>query len=136
MKKELIPTKSVPFSFPSIATIPKICYNFVKRGLNKSKGQVDTMRIRNYMEEVVLSMIRDVLRDIGFNCCEKCVMDIIAIALNDLPTYYVVTDKGEVYTKIKGLKQQFETDVIAAIIKAAETVQAYPKHDEENKYEI
>ena len=45
-------------------------------------------------------------------------MDIASKALNDLPPHYVVTEKGEVYSKINALRQQFEVDVISAITKA------------------
>ena len=86
------------------------------------------MRIKNYMEDVVFMMIDDVLRSISFECCPKCVMDIAAIALNELPSEYVVTDVGEVYMKVKNLQSQFEADVIAAITKAAEKVKKNPRH--------
>jgi len=84
--------------------------------------------IKNYMEEVVRQMIDEVLRDLNFCSCEKCRMDILAIALNDLPPKYIVTDKGELYTKINALKQQFEVDVISSLTKAAILVKRNPRH--------
>lgn len=82
------------------------------------------------MEAVVFNLMDGVLKD--FNCCtcKKCTLDIAALALNDLPSKYVVTEKGEVYVKIKALQQQFEVDVISAIIKAAVIVKRNPRHDE------
>jgi competence protein ComFB len=50
------------------------------------------------------------------------------MALNDLPTKYVVSEKGELYTKLNELEQQFEIDVETAIIKAAVIVSRNPKH--------
>lgn len=86
--------------------------------------------LKNYMEEIVFHQIKDILKDINNMCsCEQCIMDIAAIALNDLPPKYVVTEKGEVYSKISALKQQFDVDVIAAITKAAVIVKRKPKHD-------
>ena len=49
-------------------------------------------------------------------------------ALNDLPPKYVVTEKGELYSKINTLEQQFEVDVVAAITKAAVLVKRRPRH--------
>ena len=85
--------------------------------------------IKNYMEEIVLDMIKDVLRDIDMCTCEKCLLDITAIALNDLPPKYVVTEKGELYTKTNVLRQQFEVDVVTALTKAAVLVKRRPRHE-------
>lgn len=86
-------------------------------------------QIKNYMEEIVFNLIQDVLEDINMCTCEKCIYDIAAIALNDLPPKYIVSEKGELYSKINTLKQQFEVDVIAAITKAAVIVKRRPRHE-------
>lgn len=87
------------------------------------------MHIRNYMEEVVFNVMKEILEDLNVCNCEKCILDIAAIALNDLPSKYVVTQKGELYTKVNNLKQQFEIDVISAITKAAILVKRNPRHN-------
>lgn len=86
--------------------------------------------LKNYMEQIVLSQMKDVLNDINMCKCEKCLLDIAALALNDLPPQYIVSKKGELYSKINTLKKQFEVDVIAAITKAAVLVKRNPRHDE------
>lgn len=86
--------------------------------------------LKNYMEEVVFSLIEEILEDINMCKCEKCLLDIAAIALNDLPPKYVVTEQGELFSKVSILKNQFEVDVIAAITKAAVLVKRNPKHRE------
>jgi competence protein ComFB len=86
-------------------------------------------QIKNYMEEIVFNMMKDVLTDINMCSCEKCLLDIAAIALNDLPPKYIVTEKGELFSKINALRQQFEVDVISAITKAAVLVKRRPMHD-------
>lgn len=85
--------------------------------------------IKNYMEEIVFNLMKEVLEDINVCTCEKCIMDIAAIALNDLPPKYIVSEKGELYSKINALRQQFEVDVIAAITKAAVLVKRNPRHE-------
>ncbi|HEX3029643.1 MAG TPA: late competence development ComFB family protein [Clostridia bacterium] len=86
-------------------------------------------QIKNYMEEIVFNQMKDVLEDINMCTCDKCILDIAAIALNDLPPKYIVTEKGELFSKINALKQQFEVDVIAAITKAAVLVKRKPRHE-------
>ncbi|MGE4282250.1 MAG: late competence development ComFB family protein [Clostridia bacterium] len=88
------------------------------------------MYLKNYMEEVVFNMMESILKDVNCCTCEKCVMDIAALALNDLPPRYVVNPKGEVYTKTRALQQQFEVDATTAIIKAVEIVKKNPRHGE------
>jgi len=86
-------------------------------------------QIKNYMEEIVFSMIKDVLKDINVCTCDKCILDIAAIALNDLPSRYIVSEKGELYSRINSLMQQFEVDVVLAITKAAVLVKRSPRHE-------
>ena len=80
------------------------------------------------MEELVNMMIEDVLKDADACNCSQCKADIMAIALNMLPTKYVVTKEGTVYSKTSLLVQQFEVDIITAITKAAEIVSKSPRH--------
>lgn len=83
--------------------------------------------LKNYMEQVVFSFMYDVLDD-DMCKCDKCIMDIAALALNELPCKYVVTNEGELFSKVNLLKQQFEVDVISAITKASEIVKNNPHH--------
>ena len=86
-------------------------------------------RLKNYMEELVLKKTNEILKLMNICKCEKCRLDIMALALNELPAKYVVTDKGELFTKLRELEQQFEVDVDTAIIKAAVFVSKNPKHN-------
>jgi competence protein ComFB len=86
------------------------------------------LHVKNYMEEAVCSLIDEVLKKIDMCKCEKCRMDIIALALNDLPPKYVVTEKGMLYSKANAFVQQFEVDIMAAITKASIVVKENPRH--------
>lgn len=86
-------------------------------------------QIKNYMEEIVFGQMKEVLLDINVCTCDKCMLDIAAIALNDLPPKYIVTEKGELYSKINSLSQQFEVDIVSAITKAAVLVKRKPRHN-------
>ncbi|NLY53653.1 MAG: late competence development ComFB family protein, partial [Firmicutes bacterium] len=60
--------------------------------------------------------------------CERCLLDITALALNRLPPRYVVCDQGEAYVRTGFLDQQFEVDVLYAILEAIRVVQENPRH--------
>lgn len=86
------------------------------------------MDIKNYMEICVENLLGVVMKQIDVCNCERCKMDIIAIALNNLPTKYVVTKKGVLYSKLTTLEYQFDIDVITAITKAIDIVKNNPRH--------
>lgn len=86
--------------------------------------------IKNYMEDCVIDMMEEVMKGMNVCTCEKCQMDIAAIALNSLPPKYVVTRKGQLFTKLSVLQQQFDVDIISAITKAAVIVSKKPRHDD------
>lgn len=89
-------------------------------------------KIKNYMEDLIWGNVDSVLKDIHMCTCDQCKLDVVAIALNSLPPKYVVTQQGELYTKVSSLQQQFEVDIYAAITKAAVIVKRYPRHGEKN----
>ena len=90
-----------------------------------------TRTLRNYMEDCVDSAIGTVLKDMDGCKCDRCICDIKAIALNNLPPKYIVTKKGQLYTKINSLQQQFDVDIISALTRAAVIVSKGPNHDDE-----
>jgi competence protein ComFB len=60
--------------------------------------------------------------------CKTCVNDVLALALNSLPTKYVTTDAGKQYCQLDVYKKQYETDILAALTKACVRVKAAPRH--------
>lgn len=90
----------------------------------------DKDKVRNYMEVCVEDMLKPILKEINSCSCDKCVMDITAIALNSLKPKYVVTKKGELYSKLTTLRHQFDVEIIAAITKAAVIVARDPRHED------
>ena len=90
------------------------------------------MELMNYMELLMWQYLDEVLAGQPGICrCEKCRYDIAALAMNFLPPRYVVTDRGQIYTKIKALEQQFTIDIVTAITHAAKIVSLTPHHTEE-----
>jgi competence protein ComFB len=85
--------------------------------------------LKNYMEIVVDHVLPSILKAFPDLCkCQQCLDDIRAIALNHLKPHYVVTEKGEIYSRINEMNIQFETDVMKALIDAIAIVSKNPRH--------
>jgi competence protein ComFB len=85
--------------------------------------------LKNYMEDLVDSVIKEIVLARDDVCkCERCLLDIKAFALNQLPPRYVVTDKGYAFSKTDELGAQFVTDVTVAVTQALHKVMQRPPH--------
>lgn len=89
------------------------------------------IEVCNTMEELVFRHIDKAFQiEKDDMCqCEKCRMDVAAISLNNLPTKYVATHKGEVYTRIQEMETQYLVDVFREVAKAMKIVKDHPSHD-------
>jgi competence protein ComFB len=86
-------------------------------------------KLHNYMEDVVSNLFDDMSDSVGDVCkCSKCRLDILAIALNNLPSRYVVTERGRVYAKLDQVEIQFKADVARELTKAVAVVKTRPQH--------
>jgi len=89
------------------------------------------LELKNYMEELVLQQMDGVMNANHDVCgCPHCRHDIAAMALTILPARYVVNLKGETYTRIKALEQQFTVNIITALTESIEIVKKHPHHEE------
>ncbi len=87
------------------------------------------MELKNYMEISVEHYLPNLLKAFPDICvCVHCIMDIKALALNNLKPHYVVTEKGEIYSKLGEMNIQYETDVMKALIDAIGIVSKSPRH--------
>lgn len=86
--------------------------------------------LKNFSEIQVNILLEDILKRYGNICkCQKCKLDISAIALNTLSTKYIVSEQGEIYTKaLNEVNKQEKINVVMAITKAIGIVSANPKH--------
>ena len=83
----------------------------------------------NVTEIIAEAKVLEVIAMMDACSCPKCVYDILAIALNSLPTRYVTTDVGRQFIQLNSYKKQFETDVVAALITACQIVKQSPRHE-------
>lgn len=81
------------------------------------------IHLRNYTEVVVNEVIEKLWIDLKEICkCQRCRLDTKAIALNNLPNQYTVTERGETYAKINSFRNQVYVDVMREVIKAINIV--------------
>ena len=86
--------------------------------------------LKNLMEDIVDNALPSILKKYPKACtCQKCTIDIKAIALNNLKPQYTATENGEVYVKAANeLNLQFKSDVTKELSQAIEIVSRSPRH--------
>jgi len=82
----------------------------------------------NILEEVMRLTAPSVMEELGMCCCERCVNDVMAIALNAMSPKYVVTQRGALFSKVASYGNQYKTDMLSAITKACIQVKTEPSH--------
>jgi len=93
------------------------------------RGEYIMYKLKNFTEDMVEDLLDEILQKDNEVCkCEKCRMDIKALALNSLPSRYVVTERGEVFKKAEQFYRQSEVDIMAAILEAVSKVREKPQH--------
>lgn len=86
--------------------------------------------LKNYMEILVDEVLPGMILNEQEICkCDRCILDIKAIALNRLAPKYIVSDIGEIYRRYDDVSKQLEIDAIEAIMRSIELVKRYPRHD-------
>ena len=87
------------------------------------------MELRNYKEYALDHVMPNILKAFPNICkCEKCLMDIKAIALNHLEPQYVVTNKGELYAQVNEMSLQYEANIMKAVLDGISQVSSHPRH--------
>lgn len=86
---------------------------------------------KNVMEDAVLMKLDEIMTIQGICKCSQCRYDTASYALNQLPSKYVATTKGELYVKAYNIVRQHELDIVTAIGKACQVVKANPRHEVE-----
>ena len=86
------------------------------------------MALVNVMEQIVEDRLMRMLE--GENCCkcERCIDDMKAYALNRLPSKYVSSFSGELFSKLSSTMRQNTVDIDIAVASAIDCVSAKPSH--------
>ncbi len=84
--------------------------------------------LKNVMETIVEQRLHEMLPFLNCCKCEQCLLDIQALVLNRIPAKYVVSTRGEVFSRLDSYARQNSADLTAAIMQAAEIVSKNPRH--------
>lgn len=82
----------------------------------------------NVMQVLVEEKAERYAKMFGVCTCTQCMNDIKALALNHLPSKYVVMDEGERIPKLTFYEGQYSSDITAQLLKACEQVNRRPHH--------
>lgn len=87
------------------------------------------MSVENVTERLAREMLDDHEVKGILSChCQQCQDDVLAIALNHLPSRYVSTHQGGVFVKANYLHPQLQSDTLRELIRAAQLVSQNPHH--------
>lgn len=88
------------------------------------------MEIRNYLEEFVEELAKEQLKKYPeLAKSERALMDVMALALNNLKPMYVVSDAGHILTEVKLSSDQIRAKVLVAVLQAVEKVRKNPPEE-------
>lgn len=86
------------------------------------------MALVNVMESIVDEKLDQMLKEENCCKCERCLEDMKAMALNQLPAKYVSTRNGELFSKLNSLMRQNSIDINVAVSYAIKIVSERPSH--------
>jgi competence protein ComFB len=91
---------------------------------------MDEVILVNRMESVVQEALEEVIAkgEIAVCSCERCRLDVLALALNCLSPKYVVTEIGNAVTNVDLDSFQGKANVTMAVYKAIGVVTGRPRH--------
>lgn len=88
------------------------------------------LKLYNALETVVREMLEDRLNSFDFECtCNRCQLDVMAIALNNMAPKYVVKDIGVPFVKAQYMNDQDRANVLRVLTEAVDIVNKNRNHD-------
>ena len=89
----------------------------------------DFENLVNGAERMVIEELESQLRNaVGVCTCQDCVLDMAALALNNVKPVYRVSLMGSVYAR-SGVSEQYAQGITRAVKDAISRIKANPSHD-------
>ncbi len=85
----------------------------------------------NVMEVLVEERAGKYMEMFGMCQCDRCRSDVKALALNSLPSKYVVMARGEFVPRITVYEGRFSAAIIAQLLRACKIVMDSPRHNQQ-----
>lgn len=93
-------------------------------------SESEQFQLINITEEIVKNAARDMIKQEGLCSCEKCLLDVCALALNQFGgNNYVTSRKGEIFAKVMYSSAAATIETTVAVCKAIEIVKRNPRHE-------
>lgn len=89
----------------------------------------DDLTYVNIMQALVEEKAQRYIDMFGLCTCSRCVADVKALALTNLPPKYAVMHTGEVIPMLTVYEGRYSTVLIAQIMQACKEVMSHPRHD-------
>lgn len=87
------------------------------------------MKLKNYMETLVEEALDKGMTSYPDVCkCQRCRLDMMALALNNLPPRYIVAERGLTHVNLEAATAQFSSDVLYAVNQAISLIGMRPRH--------
>ena len=87
------------------------------------------MNAHNIMEEIVKNHLDEILANNPDLCnCGKCIDEIMARALSNLPARYITRDSGAMYTLIEQVKVEQSSEILKELMRVLEELKNNPVH--------
>lgn len=86
--------------------------------------------LKNHTESVVQQALKEYMEMYTLPCtCERCQADIKALTLNQLPSRYYVSKRGEILTQWESQTTPDQARIMSALVRAVKQVAVTPSHD-------
>ena len=82
----------------------------------------------NVMQVLVEEKAPSYAQMFGLCDCERCLEDVKALTLNNLPSKYVVLEPGDRIPRLTVYEGRFASDITAQLLQACKLVMAHPHH--------
>ncbi len=87
------------------------------------------MRPHNLIEDHVFEISdRLTASDAEFCGCEKCLTDVMAFALAQIPPAYVSSEQGKAITEARLEQDNYHATIIVRVTEAIAAVKSHPRH--------
>ena len=83
---------------------------------------------RNISELVLQDAVEDYMRKLSNCTCKRCYIDVVALSLTNLPSYYVASDHSAITFKKTAYSMKYRTEIMIAVTNACIIVNESPKH--------
>jgi competence protein ComFB len=93
-----------------------------------TKNDTGELVLVNIVEDMVKRKVNELIKDADMCDCMRCRLNACAIALNNLPSHYVTTEKGALLGELDDVEINYQTNLMVETMKALLIVKENPLH--------